>query len=346
MTGCRVARVTAADEAGYRAYVNAHQDAMLYHSLPYVQMIAGLTDARNDTIASFDADGNINGVLPLLSKDGPLGRVVNSLPYYGSNGGPLASTPAVESSLVEAYNELARSEAVAAATMVGNPLAASPPCRDIAQTLTDHRIGQFTTLAYDTGHADALMGSFHHKTRNMVRKSLKSGLTVRVENDMVEFLRDVHQQSLRAMGGLAKSDEFFDRFPRGFQPDRDFRIWVARDNAEPVAAMLLFYFRGTVEYFTPVVREAYRAKQPLTRLIFESMVDASERGFALWNWGGTWATQDGLYLFKSRWGTRDVEYTYHVQVNNDAIGDSTPQFLLSHYANFFVIPFQRLRATS
>jgi hypothetical protein len=109
-------------------------------------MIAGLTDARNDTIASFDARGNINGVLPVLSKDGPLGRVVNSLPYYGSHGGPLASTPAVESVLVEAYNELARSDAVAAATMVGNPLAASPPCRDVVHTLTDHRIGQFTRM--------------------------------------------------------------------------------------------------------------------------------------------------------------------------------------------------------
>ncbi len=343
MTGCRVAPITAADEAAYGAYVAAHPDAMLYHSLPYVQMIAGLTAARNDTIVSCDSDGNINGVLPVLSKDGPLGRIVNSLPYYGSNGGPLASTPAVESALVDAYNELARSEAVASATMVGNPLAAAPR-EDVAQTLTDHRIGQFTTLAYVARHADALMESFHHKTRNMVRKSLKSGLTVRVENDMVEFLRDVHQENLRAIGGLAKSDEFFECFPRRFQPDRDFRIWVARDAGEPVAAMLLFYFRGAVEYFTPVVREAYRAKQPLTRLIFESMVDASERGFSLWNWGGTWATQDGLYLFKSRWGTRDVEYTYHVQINSDAIAGSTRQFLLSHYANFFVIPFQYLRA--
>jgi lipid II:glycine glycyltransferase (peptidoglycan interpeptide bridge formation enzyme) len=95
-----------------------------------------------------------------------------------------------------------------------------------------------------------------------------------------------------------------------------------------------------------VVREAYRAKQPLTRLIFESMVDASVRGFARWNWGGTWATQDGLYLFKSRWGTRDVKYTYYVQINTDAIRACSPQFLLTHYANFFVIPFQQLRASS
>ncbi len=346
MSECRIRRFAGADGQAYASYVEHHEHAMLYHSLPYVQLIAGLTTSRNDTLLSFDADGRLNGVLPVLSKDGPIGRVINSLPYYGSHGGPLASTAEAEAALVGAYNELACSQDVAAATMVGNPMAGPGPRTNVAHTLTDYRIGQFTTLDYERNHADALMASFHHKTRNMVRKSRKGGMSVAVENGMVEFLRDVHQQNIRAIGGLPKTDEFFDTFPRRFQPDRDFKIWVARDRGEPVAAMLLFYFRQTVEYFTPAVIEAARTKQPLTLLIFEGMVDASQREYKAWNWGGTWATQDGLYLFKARWGTRDINYTYFVQINNSAVAEATPERLRRDYSNFFVIPFQRLRATS
>lgn len=346
MNECRIARFVDADAPAYAAYVEQHENAMLYHSLPYVQLIAQLTASHSETLLAFDGAGNLAGVLPVLSKNGPLGRVLNSLPYYGSNGGPLASTPAAEAALVAAYNTLARSAGVASATMVGNPMAGPAPRANVAHTMTDYRIGQFTALGYESGHADALMASFHHKTRNTVRKSQKAGVSVSVDNGMIDFLRDVHQQNIRAIGGLAKSDEFFDAFPRRFRADRDFKIWIAHAGDEPVAAMLVFYFRQTVEYFTPVVVDAHRTKQPLTLLIFEAMVDASQRGFTSWNWGGTWATQDGLYLFKARWGTRDINYTYFVQINSERIADETPERLRRDYPNFFVIPFQRLRATS
>ena len=47
------------------------------------------------------------------------------------------------------------------------------------------------------------MQSFHHKTRNMVRKAEKRGVEVVVDNEAMTFLMDVHQQNMREIGGLA-----------------------------------------------------------------------------------------------------------------------------------------------
>jgi len=342
----RVARMTPADEPAYGRFVEAHPHAMLYHSLPYVKLIAELTGSEQETLLSFDPAGELNGVLPALSKVGPHGRVINSLPYYGSNGGALAADAPSAADLVRAYNRLAVADDVAAATLVGNPLTPPDSAGGIAHTLTDYRIGQFTDIAHAGHHAEALMQSYHHKTRNMVRKAQKSGLRVSVDDGMIEFLRDVHHENMSAIGGRAKSACFFDLLPRYFRAGRDYKIWVAHDHSGPVAALLLFYFRGTVEYYMPVIREASRDKQPLSLIICDAMADASRHGFTLWNWGGTWATQDGLYMFKARWGTRDVNYTYFVQVNNEALYSATRESLLTHYPDFFVIPFQLLKTAS
>lgn len=347
MSDLLLKRLTPSEETDYGRFVKEHPHAMFYHSLSYLKCIAELTRARQETLLLVDRSGTMRGVLPALSKDGPFGRIINSLPFYGSIGGALASDGRAAAALIEGFNQLVAAPGVAGATIVGNPLVGEHAEENAHYTVTDSRIGQFTNLAPgEADPGDALMKSFHHKTRNMIRKGQKSGFTVRVDNDMIQFLRDVHQENIRALGGRPKPDAFFDAIARWFTPNDDFRIWVARRAGEPVAALLLFYFRGTVEYFTPVVREAHRSQQPLSLLIFDAMVDASRRGYQLWNWGGTWASQESLYLFKARWGTYDVKYTYYVQVNHEAIPRSTPDFLLAHYENFFVVPFHLLQTAS
>ena len=48
----------------------------------------------------------------------------------------------------------------------------------------------------------------------------------------------------------------------------------------------------------PVVNSEARSLQPTSAIIYFAMNDTRERGFKLWNWGGTWASQDGVYKFK------------------------------------------------
>ena len=72
------------------------------------------------------------------------------------------------------------------------------------------------------------------------------------------------------------------------------------------------------------------------------MLDAVvEKKMQLWNWGGTWLSQNGVYQFKSRWGTKDYPYFYHVRVVDPAgmLEEVREDELLASYPYFYTIPF-------
>jgi hypothetical protein len=308
-----------------------------------MNMVVDLLDCRHASLLAIADDGDIAGALPLMETDGPLGRVLNSLPFYGSNGGLIGSDADARVALATAYNALVVTPGVAAATVIEDPLIENGGS-GLRHDLLDERIGQFTPIEFQSAHAESLMGSFHYKTRNMIRKAEKLGVTVEIENDQLDFLVSVHEQNMAEIGGLAKPRRFFGMLTSHFRADTDFRLYVARLEGEPVAAVLVFYFNRTAEYFTPVVLKQFRESQALSAAIFRAMCDASRSGFTWWNWGGTWLSQDGVYRFKSRWGTRDLRYRYHIAIGNPDLLETRREDLLSGYPFFFTVPFSALKA--
>jgi hypothetical protein len=330
------------DQELYENYIQKHPESMFFHSYSYIKFLQEILNIIPYHLLAFD-NGILVGVLPLLLKNGPLGKVYNSLPYYGSNGGVLADNIEIAKELIFAYNQVISEDDVLGSVWVENLQSQNDYKELVKYNLEDFRIGQLTSIAYSENHGDNLMESFHYKTRNMVRKGIKSEFDISVNNATVEFLREVHVENMSAIGGKAKSSDFF-KFPDYFIADQDYKIWVASYQGEPVAALLLFYFKDIVEYYTPVIRESFRDKQPLSHLIFSAMTDASERGYKLWNWGGTWATQTGVYTFKKRWGTFDKEYKYLIQMNKEDVFSQTAGYLLENYSDFFVVPFNLLKS--
>ena len=72
------------------------------------------------------------------------------------------------------------------------------------------------------------------------------------------------------------------------------------------------------------------------------MKNASEKGFKFWNWGGTWLNQDGVYRFKSRWGTKDFPYYYYTTLKNKEVLNLSKEEILSKFPYFYVISFNEL----
>ena len=56
-----------------------------------------------------------------------------------------------------------------------------------------------------------MMHRYHYKTRNMVRKALKEGITIRQrpEQDALKWLYTIHTENMAAIGGKHKSWQFF-----------------------------------------------------------------------------------------------------------------------------------------
>ncbi|MBO9536969.1 GNAT family N-acetyltransferase [Herbaspirillum sp.] len=327
----------------YEAFLLARPETLLYQSWRYQNLLIDLLGCRQQSLLALDDNDQLLAVLPLMSMDGPFGTVLNSLPFYGSNGGLVGKDPNARAGLIDAYTQMAQASGIAAATIIENPLA--PDGADGASyNITDERIGQLTPLPHTDNVEETLMQSFHYKTRNMIRKAEKLGVEVTVDNDAMPFLVGVHEENMREIGGLAKSRRFFDALPRHFRPGEDYRIYVARLGQELVAAMLVFFYNRTAEYYTPVVRKEYRESQALSAAIFRAMSDAAAQGFAWWNWGGTWLSQDGVYRFKSRWGTQDRRYRYFTSVHNPEILKASRAELLAAYPSFFTVPFSALSA--
>ena len=338
----QIERLSPALSELYESFLLDRPHTLLYQSWRYQSLLLELLACRQETLLALDEQGSILASLPLMAMDGRFGTVLNSLPYYGSNGGLIGEDPTARAALAQAYMNLTLQESTAAATFIENPLEPRRQAELLPCQLMDERIGQFTPLPQGETAPQALMASFHYKTRNMVRKAEKLGVQVEVNNEAMPFLVEVHEENMREIGGQAKSRNFFSAIPQHFRPDLDYRVYQARVGGEAAAALLVFYYNRTVEYYTPVVRKEHRDSQALSAIIFKAMCDAAQAGYCWWNWGGTWLSQDGVYRFKSRWGTEDKRYRYCIKIGNPALLQAKRSDLLAAYPNFFTVPFSAL----
>ena len=325
----------------YENFISQDPNTLLYHSKKYINFVSELLKCPKMIFLAIDKNKNIVAALPLIFKEGKYGKVYNSLPYYGSNGGITSNRNDATFALIKELNKLSKLSDTASITIVENPLS------DIKYTnfnfnLIDTRIGQFTMLPKDLSDENELLKLFHGKTRNVIRKANKSDLEFFIDNNEFEFIRKTHKENMQSIGGLSKQDEFFKMIPRKFISDQDYKIYIAKYKNKPIAGLLLFYYNQTVEYFTPVIKNEFREKQALSGLIFKAMLDAIQFNFRIWNWGGTWLSQEGVFRFKNRWNANNIEYKYLTNLSNKDILKLSKEELLDQYKNFYVCPFSKL----
>jgi hypothetical protein len=324
----------------YEAFVRGESSSLFYHGTAFRRLLRELLGAQERTLVALE-DGDARGVLPLLSLDGPSGRVYNSLPYYGSHGGVIATSPAAGRALVDAYRELATAEETLAATIVPNPFGGPQP-DGLVHNLTDERIVQFTQIP---ATAEALARSIDSSARRNVEKARRLGYEIARDASALPRLYELHEANIRAIGGRPKQRRFFELVADRMRAGEQYDVWVAREGSSIAAALLVFYWGRVVEYYTPAIDVDQRSNQPLSLILFEAILDAGQRGFEIWNWGGTWLTQQTLYRFKRKWGAEERSYSYLVQLNDEAILGRPRSAILDAYPDFYVVPFDALTET-
>jgi hypothetical protein len=337
-------------ELTYDRFLTELPESLFFASNKYRKFLKHFLKAEDAYFVAVDENGKILGALPSFIKENKIhGNILNSLPFYGSNGGLLILPGHAEvgKELLNGFYKFAEEKNCVASTIISSP----QDFREVAYekysgyTFKDSRIGQLTQLPEKANDInDSVMKIIDSKMRNLIRKAQKLGMTTRWENGTshFDFLISTHQENMAAIGGLAKEEVFFRMIPDYFEYGVDYRIYTATLNNELTAAMLVFYFNKTVEYFTPVIKAEYRSHQPLSLLIFEAMKDAVQMGYNWWNWGGTWASQGGVYHFKSQWGTSDKPYYYYTKIFNKDILSRTKEELLKEYPYFYVAPFEHI----
>lgn len=334
------------------AFIASKPETLLYTSFPYLQMLKAFLACEVQIITVSEND-QVIGFMPLAFKHNTKhGCVCNSLPFYGSNGGMIVDAKAdgekVRKALLQKFYELVEERNCIAYTVISNPLDPEGDAwlrSNIKHDLVDQRIGQITHFPESSGDSAAtLMSSFEDPRPRNIRKAQKEGVEVRALNtgEAMEFLYQTHFDNITAINGIPKEKRFFDMIPDFFS-DNEYKVYIAELNGEKIAALLLFFYNRTVEYFTPAVVEKFRNAQPTALIIYQAMLDAISRGYQNWNWGGTWLSQGGVYDFKKKWGTSDHNYFYYTRVAKDDVYKMSKEDLLSEYPYFFVLPFSALK---
>jgi hypothetical protein len=329
-------------------FTQSQPTTLIYSSSNYIRLIAQETMSNPYWIVVSDSTG-IRAALPLLVKQGKLGPVVNSLAYFGSNGAIITRGDDIDAKLavLTAYIAFCTEINACASTLITNPLVNDRKFyeENLPHDLLDERIGQFTYFPDDCA-VSTLLSSFENPRPRNIRKAQRLGISVFAtqSDEAIEFLHKTHDKGIRGIGGLPKSLEFFRSIPQ-ILPGNAWNIYLAEFEGQYIAALLLFYNNRTVEYFTPCAVDQFRSFQALPLLIFEAMSEAMSRGYAQWNWGGTWLSQDGVYAFKKKWGTTDIPYNYFTRLHSESVLSAGREMLLEEYKGFFVLPFSALQST-
>lgn len=317
---------------------------LIYSTLEYWQFLNSILGSDLEVLtATNDAGKTI--CLPLFSVEGPLGRVANSLPFYGGHGLPAVTSvdQALRSQLLAQVEDRISRGAFQSVTVIENPL--SPLTEREVESLTyleevDSRTSQMTIWSSkESFRSDDLLVSFHQKTRNAVRKGLSHLQEVFLSDDpsVIEFLVREHQESVSRLGGLSKTRNQIEALHHFL--DRNTRIYVATTKEGGVGAALLTLENTNItEYFIPVIRHELRETQLLSALIFKVMCTSFEEGRAIWNWGGTWRNQSGVYRFKNRFGSRDRNYRYFGWCT-EKISSQSSHDLVANYPYWYVRKF-------
>jgi hypothetical protein len=325
----------------YETLWKTHDAHSFFRSPGHLRMISAVADCEIGYVV-LSKGSQLIAALPFATKSSKLGRIINTLPFYGSCSSVVGSTLGDHAVLmVRKLLSHAKATGVSTVTIIDDWR------HNVFSRLGDadfvsKRSNQFIELSRWRGSSP--IDHYHHKTRNLVRKAAKLGVVGRISEDLKDFanLEAVHRENMASVGGAAKPARFFEWLRENPQGLARHRLYVASLDGWDCAYLLNFYCGDTVEYYMPAVRVDARSAQPLSLLIDVALQDAMRDGYSYWNFGGTWPNQHTLRHFKTRWGGEESSYSYYTYVINPEILSCSSKELLSEFSYFFVVPFDRL----
>ena len=207
------------DKKQYQLFLKENNHFLWYVSLEYKLLLENYLNA-NSLYLLIKKEGNIVGCLPLMeSRNTPIGTIINSLPFYGSNGSFLVDKKVEKDEATEIMNLLLGSllsyvdkKNVSAVTLITSPfdIHSKEFLEDNFEfTFSDFRIGQITPLP---SNKNDLLTIFENPRPRNIRKAIKSGVIIRQSNtdEDFDFLASLHQQNIESIGGKSKSKLFFE----------------------------------------------------------------------------------------------------------------------------------------
>lgn len=340
------------DSHDYENLVSFSVEASVHHSLKFKELLARTFPLSHPIYTGVYLGSELVAAIPGFILDAPDGGVFNSLPFFGSHGGIVTKSmghqPLIHSSLISYLNSQLDSMGIVAGTMIEPLFSESNSClSESGWPVSDQRIAQYIRFSVGTGSTvthQEFLAHFSPKKQWDINKAKKANFSVTHGNSerSWEALRSLHELGMNRIGGTKKPSLMYSAIQEVFTYDEDYRLYTADKDGVVASALLVLYFKDTVEYFLPATAQEFLGQQPMSLLIFHAMYDALyHRKASLWNFGGTWRGQAGVYEFKKRWGAEEHIYSYRTRIfNAPFLTSKSNEELLALYPGFFVKPFR------
>jgi hypothetical protein len=319
-----------------------------YHTPAYMTALTKVLDDNPLYLVAFFEE-KVAGFLPLLWRTGKFGTVINGLPFFGPNGGPVLTIVGFEhaEAVVNAFCnalEVLTSDLDAISVVLYTPFLFNPVIMQMAFK-PDRIIERFTQYIEIPGSPI----TWPTRSRRAVARAKKKDCLVRTgtTNDLSELL-EIYKENCRAAEIPLKPDEYFYQVVNNLCPAGIARFTVAECNNEMVACLITMQCAKTVSYNVPCSRIKARTFQANSLLIDEAVHHFQRLGYKYWNWEASPNRQHPVYEFKQNWGS--LESPYYVLLRYpkglNPFADVTAQEISSAYPFYFVIPFDDLERKS
>ena len=157
------------------------------------------------------------------------------------------------------------------------------------------------TIYIDTSSREIIMSNMDSKNRNMVRKGIKSGVTIvqRPITDYQEF-SSMYEETMKRN----EADSYYLFSESYFRAQMDLAdyacIFYAIREEIPIAGSIMYYNHQFMHYHLSGACTEYRRYAPSNLLLYEAGCWASERGIRKLHLGGGMSADDSLFGFKKQ----------------------------------------------
>ena len=346
--------LTEDNEQEYTDFLNECESATFTHSLPFRNLLADALSIEQYYVVAKER-GEIVGAIPLFLRRSKLGNILNSLPFFGAHGGFLVADKLgdrdkqiTKRELFDMVIKVAGMKECVLTTII-TPLFDTDITfyeQHIQYKYKDSRTAQITAFPEHvplSAESEIMYHIVEKRNRASIRKPIKNGVTVVHSMDFNELYM-MHEENISKKEGVMKPQAFFHAIPK-YMDESEYSLTYAMGRDDKViAGLLLFYFKGMVEYYCPALYLDCKNEAGLSLLIFNGMMDAMRKGYRYWNWGGIRQSpeKESLYIFKRGWGAKDfgIYYRYTIQQGDIThLLELSKEEILHEYPYFYVMPF-------
>ncbi len=172
------------------------------------------------------------------------------------------------------------------------------------------------TIAIDLGGKDLIWQNITSKNRNMIRKALKSGVTIehsKPTKELMSRFKQIYDETMRndnAVDYYFFKEPFYRSIIENLSDKTE--VFYALLDGEIIAISIILYSNAMMHYHLSGTVKEYRKLAPTNLLLYEAALWGYEQGFKVFHLGGgVGSGEDNLYKFKAAFN-RNSDFQFSI----------------------------------